>query len=211
MPASRPRFEGKMRAVIRGPALLLCAALAGCVHSSPEVPVRPAGPPDPTTYFPLAIGNEWTWVDRSPQAGGGAPKQRTVRIVSRDAEGFFVDDSRGALKAAHGCIQDRVRRILCMPFEVDRSWTSIVSETSTERYQIAATGLRVVVPAGTFDGCVMVRGRNRAGPDAEVILETTYAPGVGPVRIETFAVLADRKVPQVTAELASHRIVRATR
>jgi hypothetical protein len=211
MHASRPRFEGKMRAVIRAHALLLCAALAGCAHSAPEAAARPAPPPDPTSYFPLAIGNEWTWVDRSPQVGAGAPKQRTVRIVSRDAEGFYLDDARGALKAAHGCIQDRVRRILCMPLEVDRSWTSIVSETSTERYQIAATGLRVVVPAGTFDGCVLVRGRNRAGPDAEVILETTYAPGVGPVRIETFAQLDGRKVPQVTAELASHRIVRASR
>lgn len=200
-----------MRAVIRAPALLLCAALAGCAHATPEAPARPAGRPDPTAYFPLAIGNEWTWIDRSPQVGAGVPKQRTVRIVSRDAEGYFVDDSRGALKAAHGCIQDRVRRILCLPLEVDRSWSSIVSETSTERYQIAAIGLRVTVPAGTFDGCVLVRGRNRAGAEAEMILETTYAPGVGPVRIETFAQVEGRKIPQVTAELAAHRIVGAPR
>jgi len=200
-----------MRAVIRGPALLLCAALAGCAHSAPEAAGRPAAAPDPTSYFPLAVGNEWTWVDRSPQVGAGAPKQRTVRIVSRDAECFYVDDSRGALKAAHGCIQDRVRRILCMPLEVNRSWTSIVSETSTERYQIAAVGVVATVPAGTFDGCVLVRGRTRAAEDAEMILETTYAPGVGPVRIETFALVNGRRIPQVQAELASYRIERTPR
>ena len=33
-----------------------------------------------------------------------------------------------------------------------------MSETSTERYQIAATGLTVAVPAGTFEDCVLVRG-----------------------------------------------------
>jgi hypothetical protein len=131
--------------------------------------------------------------------------------VSRDAEGYYVDDARGALKVVHGCIQDRVRRILCVPADQDRSWLSVVSETSTERYQIAATGLTAVVPAGTFEGCILVRARNRAGVDAEVILETTYAPGVGPVRIETFALVSGRKVPQVKAELASYRIVRASR
>jgi hypothetical protein len=202
-----------MPTVHRGPALLLCAALAACSHASPDAVVRPASAPgqDPTAYFPLAVGNEWTWLDRSPQVGAGTPKQRTVRIVALDADGYFVDDARGALKVAHGCIQDRVRRILCAPFEVDRSWSSIVSETSTERYQIAATGLTAVVPAGTFEGCILVRARNRAGANAEVILETTYAPGVGPVRLETFALVDGRTVPQVRAELASHRTERASR
>jgi len=197
-----------MRAVSRPAALLLAASLAACAHVPAPV-VEPSGAPgppqDPTAYFPLAIGNEWTWIDRSPQSGAGAPKRRTVRIVSRDAEGFYVDGDKGALRSAHGCIQDRIRRILCAPFETDRAWTSIVSETSTERYQIAATGLTTTVPAGTFDACVLVRARNRAGADAEILLETTYAPGVGPVRIETFALIGDRRVPQVKAELASYR------
>ena len=205
------RFEGKMRGVIRRSALLLCVALSACAHAPPEAPGRPPAAPDPTAYFPLAVGNEWTWIDRSPAAGDAAPRQRTVRIVSRDSEGYYVDDARGALKVAHGCIQDRVRRVLCAPFDLDRSWLSIVSETSTERYQIAETGLTAAVPAGTFEGCIMVRARNRADADTEVILETTYAPGVGPVRIETFALVSGRKIPQVKAELASHRIVRASR
>ena len=200
-----------MRAVQRRSAWFLCALLAGCSHASPDAVVRSPAAPDPTTHFPLAVGNEWVWIDRSPQVGAGEPKRRTVRIVSRDADGYFVDDARGALKVAHGCIQDRVRRILCAPFDLDHSWSSIVSETSTERYQIAATGVTVTVPAGTYEGCILVRARNRAGPDAEVLLETTYAPGIGPVRIETFALVGGRKVPQVRAELESHRTERTSR
>lgn len=226
--AHRP-IPGKMRAVPRGIAILILAGLSACAHApeggngaptaatAPGVATAPAPPrpgaaaPDPTAWFPLAVGNEWTWVDLSPSQEPGTARRRTVRIVSRDAEGFYVDDARGALKSAHGCIQDRVRRILCAPFEAERSWTSVVSETSTERYQIAATGLTVTVPEGTFQDCILVRARNRAGGDAEVLLETTYAPGVGPVRIETFAIVGGKKVPQVKAELASHRIERATR
>jgi hypothetical protein len=200
-----------MRAVSRLAAFLLAAALAACAHgpspaATPSSPSAPLG--DPTAYFPLAVGNEWTWMDRSPQSGAGAPKRRTIRILSRDADGFYVDSEKGALRSAHGCIQDRSRRILCAPFELERSWTSIVSETSTERYQIAGTGLTTTVPAGTFEACVLVRARNRAGADAEILLETTYAPGVGPVRIETFALIGGRKLPQVSAELASYRIER---
>lgn len=218
-----PPIPGKMRAVLRGTAILILAGLTSCAHSpagegtatatgtTPAAAGIRAPAPDPTAYFPLAIGNEWTWIDLSPAQEPRTGRRRTVRIVSRDAEGFYVDDSRGALKSAHGCIQDRVRRLLCAPFEADRSWTSVVSETSTERYQIAATGLTVTVPEGTFQGCILVRARNRAGEDAEVLLETTYAPGVGPVRIETFALVGGKKVPQVKAELASHRIERAAR
>jgi hypothetical protein len=200
-----------MRAVPRLAALLLAAALAACAHA-PAPAATPSRPPaplgDPTAYFPLAVGNEWTWTDRSPQSGAGAPKRRTIRIVSRDADGFYLDSDKGALRSAHGCIQDRSRRILCTPFEFERTWTSIVSETSTERYQIAATGLTATVPAGTFEGCLLVRARNRAGADAEILLETTYAPGVGPVRIETFALVGGRRLPQVSAELASYRMER---
>jgi hypothetical protein len=212
-----------MRAVPRATAILILAGLTACAHApgsaapapapgkAPGSPALPTAAPDPTGWFPLAVGNEWTWLDLSPGQEPGTARRRTVRIVSRDADGFYVDDSRGALRSAHGCIQDRVRRILCTPFEVDRTWSSVVSETSTERYRIAATGLTATVPDGTFQDCILVQARNRAGGDAEVLLETTYAPGVGPVRIETFAVVGGKKVPQVKAELASHRIERAAR
>jgi hypothetical protein len=67
-------------------------------------------------------------------------------------------------------------------------------------------GERVETPAGRFDGCVRVRATNRAGPGAQIVLETTYAPGVGPVRIETFAVVGGTASPQVRAVLSSYRL-----
>jgi hypothetical protein len=83
---------------------------------------------------------------------------------------------------------------------------AVVSVSSTERYEIAAVGERVRTPAGTFDGCIRVRARNRAGPGAEQVLETTYAPGVGVIRIETWVVIGGKSSLQVRAELKSHRL-----
>jgi hypothetical protein len=157
-------------------------------------------------YFPLAVGNEWTYLDQSPQAPGDAPRRRTVRILSRSADGFFVDSEKGELRPAGPCIQDRVRRILCAPLEVGASWSSVVSLTSTEHYRIAAVDETVTTPAGTFPGCVRVRGSNRAAEDVENVLEIAYAPGVGPVRIETFAVVNGKPVPQVRGELAAYHL-----
>lgn len=181
---------------------LLGLALA-CAH-------RPAAAPRATTpadFFPLAVGNEWTWVDETPALPAAARgKARTVRILSRDRDGYFVDNERGALRADPDCLHDRVRRLLCAPLDKGRSWSSVVSVSSTERYEIAATGEVVDTPAGRFEGCVRVRATNRAGPSTQNVLEITYAPGVGPVRIETFAVVNAAVSPQVRAVLKSYRV-----
>ena len=166
-----------------------------------------SGPPGPGEYFPLSVGNEWVYLDDSPalpQARRGA--LRTVRILDRSADGFFQDNERGELKVEGACVRDRVRRLLCQPFQVGASWTSVVSITSTERYEIAATDEAVETPAGRFDCCVRVRAHNRASPTTDQVLEITYAPRVGPVRIETYVVVNGRATPQVKAYLNSYRL-----
>jgi hypothetical protein len=198
-----------MRPVPRPVPLLLAAlAAAGCAGASAGAGAPPAAraPDDAAAYFPLAVGNEWRWLDRSPSLPAGEARRRTVRILSRDPEGYYLDSDRGALKVSGPCVQDRLRRILCAPFVPGRAWASVVSVTSTERYEIAGVGERVRVPAGDFDACVRVRARTRAAADAESVLEITYAPGVGPIRIETFAVVGGASSPQVRAELESYRL-----
>jgi hypothetical protein len=174
-----------------------CAAPAGAAPTTaPRADGR--GPGD---FFPLAVGRRWTFLDRSPQAPGAA--RRTVTIVSRDAQGYYLDDQRGALRVDGDCLQDRSRRLLCAPIAVGHGWTSVVGPSATERYEIVGVGEKVTVPAGTFDGCVRVRSQLRAA-GVENIAELTYAPGVGPVRLETFAVVKGEAVPQVRGELESY-------
>jgi hypothetical protein len=189
--------------VHRALAFAAALALAACSRA----PARPAAAPraaaSPADYFPLAVGNAWTFLDRSPQQT--EPARRTVRIVARDPDGYFVDDGRNALRADADCLHDRARRLLCQPIEPGRSWTSVVGPSVTEHYEIAGVGETVVVPAGTFQGCVRVRSQIRSGKVGQVA-ELTYAPGVGPVKLETFAVVGGVSRPQVRGELESYQL-----
>ncbi len=185
--------------------LLPLAALASACARAPVPP--PAREPSPADFFPLAVGNEWVYRDESPALPADRQgSTRTVRILERTKDGYFRDNERGELRADPDCLHDRARRLLCAPIAPGKSWSSVVSVSSTERYEIASVGETVATPAGTFSGCVRVRAHNRASPSTDHVLEITYAPGVGPVRIET-AVVVDGKVnPQVRAVLERYRV-----
>jgi hypothetical protein len=184
------------------PLAVLAAACAGAPAAKPAP--RAAAPAE---YFPLAVGNEWVYVDESPAL---APERRgalrTVRILDRTGDGYFRDNERGELRADTDCLHDRLRRLLCGPIAPGKSWASVVSVSSTERYEIAGVDESVRTPAGTFDGCVRVRAHNRASASIDHVLEITYAPGVGPVRLETFAIVQGKVTPQVRALLRSYRL-----
>jgi hypothetical protein len=190
-------MPGTMRALLAVPLL---AALAGCAHSPPSA----GGAARPADYYPLAVGAEWTWEDQSPQLPAGRPALRTVRVLERGPDGFFRDSARGELRVG-ACVEDRARSLLCGPIAVGTRWSSVLSPTSTESYEIVAVGERVVTPAGTFEGCVRVRANMRADAGTALINETSYAPGVGPVRIEVVTVGDGQAVPQFRAVLRAYR------
>jgi hypothetical protein len=129
-----------------------------------------------------------------------------VRILSRTRDGYFKDSDRGELRADPDCLHDRNRRLLCGPIVKGTTWTSVVSVSSTEKYEIAGVGERLETPAGTFEGCVRVRAHNKAGPTTELVLEITYAPGIGPARIETFVLVKGEAIPQFRAVLEKVKI-----
>jgi hypothetical protein len=189
-------MRATMRAFLTWPLL---AALVGCAHSP-----RTVGPARPADFYPLAVGAEWTWEDQSPQLPTGRPSFRTVRVLARTADGYYRDSARGELRLG-ACVEDRARSLLCGPIVVGTRWSSVLSPTSTESYEIVAVGERVVTPAGPFEGCVRVRAITRAAADTELINEISYAPGVGPVRIEVIAVGNGKAVPQFRAVLRSYR------
>jgi hypothetical protein len=182
----------------------VAAALAlGCAGA----PSRPAPEPSPAAYFPLAVGNQWIYADQSPAL---PPERRgatrTVTITGQTGDGYFKDSDGNELRAGADCVRDRQRSLLCGPIAPGTRWSSVLSVSSTERYEIAAVGERIETPAGKFDGCVRVRAHNRASPGTDHVLEISYAPRVGPVRIETFAVVDGKVVPQVSAVLVSHKL-----
>jgi hypothetical protein len=184
--------------------LLPLAALAAACARAPAAPPRATATAD---YFPLAVGNEWVYRDESPAL---PPERqgalRTVRILERTRDGYFRDNERGELRWDPECLRDRARRLLCAPIAPGASWSSVVSVSSTERYEIASVDEALATPAGRFERCVKVRAHNRATATTDHVLEITYAPGVGPVRLETFVVVDGVVTPQVRAVLERYRV-----
>ncbi len=190
--------------------LLACAHGAGAPAPQRSAPGAAAAGPrsaGPGEYVPLAGGNEWPYVDQSPGLPAGERgARRTVRVLERTADGFFRDNERGELRVDGDCVRDRKRRLLCQPFEKGASWSSVVSVSSTERYEIAATDETVDTPAGRFQRCIRVRAHNRATRSTDHVLEISYAPRVGPVRIETYVVVDGKVTPQVRAVLQGYSV-----
>jgi hypothetical protein len=203
----RDPIETRMPPTMRTAPLAALLALAACAHAGggPAPAARAATPSD---YFPLAVGNEWVWEDQGAreQSGRAAPVLRTVRILERTPDGFYRDSERGELKAGPDCVRDRLRQLLCRPLAPGTAWKSVVGPGSTEKYEIVGAGETVVTPAGRFEGCLRTRAVNAAGQGADLVAEITYAPGVGPVRIETFVVREGRAAPQLRALLSRYHL-----
>jgi hypothetical protein len=67
-------------------------------------------------------------------------------------------------------------------------------------------GVTCEAPAGVFQDCVQVEGRNRVDQDTTLINTFTFAPGVGLVRIQVEAERAGRRIPQTWLELTSYQV-----
>ncbi len=183
---------------VRRLALLTALALSACVKG--------AATPQPARlkaadYQPLAVGNRWTYAGSMM----GQKVERTITVVGT-RDGYFVDDANGQLRVEPDGLRDDKRYLLMEPIEKDRSWSSIVSVGSTERYQVVDVGFTTSTPAGAFSDCVRVRGVNRIDRDKELATEWTFAPGVGIVRIAVTAAVDGKGIPQGTLELTRYAL-----
>ncbi len=181
-------------------ALLLC----GCAHK--QTASGGSSSRLARDFQPLAVGTEWTYSGRMM----GQPVQKTLRVTAVE-DGFFVfdDEARSRMKFDDLGLRDDKRYLIQQPVEKGRSWSSIVSVSSTERYEILDAGFACEVPAGRFSDCVTVRATNRIDANRQFRIDWTYAPGVGQVRM-AFAVLeGDREIPQGSIELQSYRLAGA--
>jgi hypothetical protein len=175
--------------------------LASCASGPAPVPATtPASAyADVARFFPLAVGNSWTYQSRL----GHQVERSTVRIEQKQGA-FFHDNQRGTLAFDGEGLRDQRRYLILGPIEAGRSWESLLENGQRERYEIVQTGATAVVPAGTFEDALVVRGTTPMDPTTSLQVEWTYAPDVGLVRM-TSAVLVARKdpVPQAEVELLS--------
>ena len=83
--------------------LLLFACKAG-----PQASPAAGSGEDATRYYPLAVGNSWTYSFR------GSDRRETIQIVGRDGP-WFIDDHRGRLRYEPDGVRDADRYLLRTP------------------------------------------------------------------------------------------------
>jgi hypothetical protein len=178
--------------------VLAAAGALSCAHAPkpPEAPRYRAA-----DFAPLAVGNEWVY--ESSQH----PGEKRVAIVGTEGA-YFVHDDPQKSKLRHDAlgVRDEKRYLLQEPLARGTSWTSVVSVSSTERFEIVDTGFTTTTPAGVFTDCVRVRAVNRIDATKELRAEWTFAPGVGLVRIATVAKASGREIPVMELDLKRYKV-----
>lgn len=158
-------------------ALVAPLATAGCATTAatPEKPAVRA-----RDLVPLAIGNQWEY--RVSADGGGATS--AVKIVDKDAQGFFIDSLGNKLAPRSDGLFDGDRFLVQEPLQEGHTWIAVPKgqPNVVEKYRIAAVGTSTNVPAGTFEGCVEVEAEQTV-QQGKMKMTWTFAPGVGLIRI----------------------------
>jgi hypothetical protein len=177
-------------------ALLLCACKSG-----PQ-PAATTASEDANRYYPLAVGNSWTYAFR------GSDKQETIRIIGQDGP-WFIDDHRGRLRYEKDGVRDADRYLLRGPLAVGAKW-SAVENLVVQRFEVVSVDSSAVTEAGTFTRCVVVRNQQPlAKKGAAFVTEWTYAPRVGLVQLVTSTLDAQgRQQEQTRLQLVAYRLAR---
>jgi len=178
-------------------AALLPLGMACASASSPV----PATPPDDglADYAALGVGRVREYAVRYP----GQEGRLRVETVQQD-EGWFVDDRGGRLRLAPDGLRDMDRYLIRRPLEPGTEWSSVLSASAVEHYEITSVGQPCAVPAGRFDDCLVVEARLRKNASMELEAEWLWIRDVGLARIRTVARVEGRRIPQTIQELVSY-------
>ena len=181
-------------------ALLVISACAG--PSAATAGAFDDGLRPPAQYFPLTVGNRWVYRTRF-----GKTVEENVVTIDRQEGAVFRDNRGSVLGADAEGVRDERRYLLKAPLTPGASWKSTVEVGRIEEYTVLAVDEAVTVPAGTFHGCVLVRGKSVVDAGTELEIEWAYAPRVGLVKMETTAVIGKKeRVPQTVIELTSYKV-----
>jgi hypothetical protein len=196
------------------PWALLTLGLLGCAHetapaagSSPAEPSRAARPPESARYFPLAVGNRWTY---DANYLGERSTRRVELMEFRD--GSYLDRDGRALRVDREGVRDQVRYLLHEPLKAGATWTSVVAPGSAEHYRLVSVHTPCEAPAGRFPDCVEVESRTSADPTVStrtLVNRVTFAAGVGIVRVRTELEEGQKRAPTAELQLTAFEVAAA--
>jgi hypothetical protein len=175
-----------------------CVVLLLCACKSGPQPAAGASSEDAIRYYPLAVGNSWTYAFR------GSERQETIRIIGQDGP-WFIDDHRGRLRYEKDGVRDADRYLLRTPLSVGAKW-SAVENLAVQRFEVVSMDASAVTQAGTFTSCAVVRNEQPLKKGGKFVTEWTYARKVGLVLLVTSTLDAQgRQQEQTRMQLVAYR------
>lgn len=155
-------------------------------------------------YMPLKEGNTWTYaIEFMGQKGA-----MDISIVEKTKDGWFRDNRGSMMKIDNRGVRDRDRYLLLFPLDDKQSWMSIIDPRHKEEKFIVDIDRSVVVPAGSFEGAVVVQSVTVIDENNFLHTYHYFVADVGIVKIETFVVDKHNKkvVRQTRTELSSYKL-----
>ena len=174
-------MKGFIRIVFSIVSFLVAAF--GCADSSLITPSEPGA----SDYYPIAACNKWTYTD--------GEQKLTLYILRKrptHAEGFktwiflwsdgprqwYCMNTQEGLYLYTSLESPRRIHVLKYPPRVGAIWVAFFDYHVTARYRAVE---RVVVPAGAFDGCLLMEVLS---PAKKVVYKGWFKPRIGFVRVE---------------------------
>jgi hypothetical protein len=192
---------------LRATLALAAVALFACKGAQPKASADGAASganpatSNPALYYPLAVGNSWTYQVTDPSG----IHEDTIRIVGRDGP-WFIDDHRGKIRVDSEGVRDGDRYLLHVPLRTSSRW-SAVENLVVQRFEITATDATIDTKSGGFSGCVIVRNEQPLPKkQGKLVTEWTYAPKVGLVELRTRTEGLSGTRDQVHLELVAHHL-----
>jgi len=187
-------------------AVLVTSLACSKPTSSPAAVHAPTS--KPSRYFPLALGNSWTYdvtiqtrslpaairmnvtdVDNSASAQGGTTYVLSILDTSLAPEDRPDEPVLYQVREGLGlyCVKCE-GYILREPLVLSNRWPAGIAEGTDGTYRITDTTRTVRTPISTWNGCLTVE-KTETTFDRRIL--TVYCLDVGPTLVRYFAVAAD--------------------
>ncbi len=177
--------------------MFVALALASACKSGPAAAPEASPGEDATVYYPLAVGNSWTY-----EVAG---RRETIQIIGRDGP-WFIDDHRGRLRHERDGVRDADRYLLRSPLSAGAKW-SAVENLVVQHFEVVSTDASAVTQAGTFTHCAVVRNEQPLAKGSKFVTDWTYAPRVGLVALVTRTVdAAGKSQDQTKLQLVAYHV-----
>lgn len=168
-----------------------CAVLLGC--ATPRAVLQPPPPQDrATAYYPLKVGNRWTYDEvsmgkvhntwQSTVASQGSPTQFVMEVAPVTAQSSAQRrPARHTLEVRPRGIFDGVRYVLEDPVSQGKKWMSILDVKTAEKFEVVSTHASAAVPAGRFVDCALITNTIAEPGEVSQVTQVTFCRDVGMV------------------------------